>query len=148
METQQFYYTFNPTTFKYESKQESQVDPLESKAAGKTIYCGLPLFATYEEPLEPKEGFDVIWQNDSWVYQEVVNPENIPHGPTELELKYQELAEVQSWLNSHDYVGVKIATGRATIEEYADVVAEMSIKAEQKNTLLAEIKELQEASDK
>ena len=40
----------------------------------------------------------------------------------ELNKEYEEL---EVWMRQHDYIGVKIATGRATIEEYADVIAEM-----------------------
>jgi hypothetical protein len=41
-----------------------------------------------------------------------------------------ELAELKNWLADHDYIGTKIATGRATKEEYADIIAEMNVKAD------------------
>lgn len=37
----------------------------------------------------------------------------------------QELIEKQSWLSSHDYIGTKIATGRATIADYATEIQKM-----------------------
>ena len=45
-------------------------------------------------------------------------------------------------MRQHDYVGVKIATGRATIEEYADVIAEMKEKANRINEIRKEMQEL------
>ena len=46
-----------------------------------------------------------------------------------------EKAELEAWLSAHDYIGVKIATGRATIEEYADEIALMTEKAERINEI-------------
>ena len=47
----------------------------------------------------------------------------------------KEKAELESWLSSHDYIGIKIATGRATIKEYADIIAKMNEKAERINEI-------------
>ena len=33
------------------------------------------------------------------------------------------------WLKEHDYVGIKIATGRATIDDYSEIIEEMKIKS-------------------
>lgn len=41
----------------------------------------------------------------------------------------QEIAEHEAWLEAHDYIGIKIATGRATQEEYATEIAEMTRRA-------------------
>lgn len=46
-----------------------------------------------------------------------------------------EKRELEQWLNDHDYIGTKIATGRATIDEYADVIAEMTEKADRINEI-------------
>ena len=46
-----------------------------------------------------------------------------------------EKAELESWLKAHDYIGVKIATGRATIDDYADEIALMTEKAERINEI-------------
>lgn len=51
----------------------------------------------------------------------------------------QEKAELESWLSSHDYIGTKIATGRATIEEYATEIAEMTAKANRINEIDKEL---------
>ena len=78
------------------------------------------------------EGNSVTYSNDGSVYIE-------PPKPTEEELRRQALqsekAELESWLSSHDYIGVKIATGRATIEEYTNEIAEMTEKANRINEI-------------
>ena len=80
----------------------------------------------------------VTYSNDGSVYVE-------PPKPTEEELRRQALqtekAELEAWLSAHDYIGVKIATGRATIEEYAIEIEEMTEKANRIN----EINELLES---
>ena len=43
--------------------------------------------------------------------------------------------ELEAWLKDHDYIGVKIATGRATVEEYANEIAEMTEKANRINEI-------------
>ena len=63
--------------------------------------------------------------------------------PTEEELRKQALqtekAEFEEWLKAHDYIGTKIATGRATVEEYASEIAEMSEKASRINEIDREL---------
>ena len=84
------------------------------------------------------DGESVTYSNDGSVYVE-------PPKPTEEELRRQALqtekAELEAWLKDHDYIGVKIATGRATVEEYANEIAEMTEKANRIN----EINELLES---
>lgn len=46
-----------------------------------------------------------------------------------------EKAELEKWLKEHDYIGIKIATGRATVEEYATEIEEMKEKAERINEI-------------
>ena len=78
------------------------------------------------------EGNSVTYSNDGSVYVE-------PPKPTEEELRRQALqsekAELEAWLKGHDYIGVKIATKRATVEEYANEIAEMTEKAERINEI-------------
>ena len=78
------------------------------------------------------EGNSVTYSNDGSVYVE-------PPKPTEEELRRQALqsekAELEAWLSAHDYIGVKIATGRATIDDYADEIALMTEKAERINEI-------------
>ena len=78
------------------------------------------------------DGDSVSYSNDGSVYVE--SPK-----PTEEELKRQglveEKAQLETWLKNHDYIGTKIATGRATVEEYATEIAEMTEKAERINEI-------------
>ena len=80
------------------------------------------------------DGESVTYSNDGSVYVE-------PPKPTEEELRKQDLlnekAELEAWLKAHDYIGVKIATGRATVEEYATEIEEMTEKAERINEINA-----------
>ena len=46
-----------------------------------------------------------------------------------------EKAQLETWLSEHDYIGTKIATGRATVEEYATEIEEMTEKAERINEI-------------
>lgn len=54
----------------------------------------------------------------------------------------KEKAELETWLSSHDYIGTKIATGRATIEEYATEIEEMTAKANRINEIDAILESL------
>lgn len=78
------------------------------------------------------DGESVTYSNDGSIYVE-------PPKPTEEELRRQALqtekAELEAWLKDHDYIGVKIATGRATVEEYATEIEEMTEKANRINEI-------------
>ena len=78
------------------------------------------------------DGESVTYSNDGSIYVE-------PPKPTEEELRKRALqtekAELEAWLSAHDYIGVKIATGRATIDDYADEIALMTEKAERINEI-------------
>ena len=78
------------------------------------------------------DGESVTYSNDGSVYVE-------PPKPTEEDLRRQALqtekAELEAWLSAHDYIGVKIATKRATVEEYANEIAEMTEKANRINEI-------------
>lgn len=138
-------YSYDDTTKKYKGEIDRQKDPLESKLAGHDVWL-MPANSTLVEPLEAKEGFDIVWNDDHWEYEEVKkDPEPEPYVPTELDKKRQELWEAEQWLRDHDYVGTKIATGRATIADYADVIAEMNVCADKVDALKAEIAELESA---
>ena len=78
------------------------------------------------------DGDSVSYSNDGSIYVE-------PPKPTEKELKRQALveekAQLETWLKEHDYIGTKIATGRATVEEYATEIEEMTEKANRINEI-------------
>lgn len=82
------------------------------------------------------EGDSVSYSNDGSIYIE-------PPKPTEEELRRQALlsekAGLETWLKEHDYIGTKIATGRATIEEYASEIALMTEKANRINEIDSEL---------
>ena len=70
---------------------------------------------------------------DKGEYYEIV--ERVTEEPSEKELLEREKAELEAWLKEHDYIGVKIATKRATVEEYATEISEMTEKAERINEI-------------
>ena len=82
------------------------------------------------------DGDSVSYSNDGSIYVE-------PPKTTEEELKRQALveekAQLETWLKEHDYIGTKIATGRAAVEEYASEIAEMSEKASRINEIDREL---------
>jgi hypothetical protein len=57
----------------------------------------------------------------------------------EFDEKQARLNALRELLSRYDYIGTKIATGRATKEEYADEIARMTAWAEEINALEAEI---------
>lgn len=62
--------------------------------------------------------------------------------PDKKDLLRAEKQELEMWLREHDYIGVKIATGRATVEEYATEIALMTEKANRINEIDEELKTL------
>ena len=82
------------------------------------------------------DGDSVSYSNDGSAYVE-------PHKLTEEELRRQALlsekADLETWLKAHDYIGTKIATGRATVEEYASEIALMTEKANRINDIDREL---------
>ena len=78
------------------------------------------------------DGDSITYSNDGSVYIE-------PPKPTDEELRKQELIkekqELEAWLKAHDYIGVKIATGRASITDYQEEITFMNIKANRINEI-------------
>ena len=74
----------------------------------------------------------IEYSNDCSIYVE-------PTETTEEEIRKRNLlnekAELEAWLKAHDYIGTKIATGRATVEEYSTEIAKMIEKAERINEI-------------
>lgn len=81
--------------------------------------------------VEEKEAYDE--KEDIQVY--------IPYTEEELHRNalYKELSTAERWLSEHDYIGTKIATGRATAEEYAEEIAEMTRLAGRINEIKNEL---------
>ena len=64
-----------------------------------------------------------------WYFVKANEP--IPESVLLEEEKYM----LEQWLSAHDYIGTKIATGRATVDEYAEEIEEMKKKAERINEI-------------
>lgn len=61
----------------------------------------------------------------------------VPFTEAELQKRRNEAekAELEAWLRDHDYIGTKIATGRATIADYAEEIATMTRYADRINEI-------------
>lgn len=144
MTTKSVFYTYDEQTKKYTGEHNAQIDPLESKIAGKTVYCGLPNNATYKKPLAEKDGFDVVWNDSAWEYQEKPQPQANPE-PTELDLARQAYYDAQAALAATDYRALKYVDGEYTEEEYAVYRAERAQLRQAVRDAEAHMKELEEA---
>lgn len=100
------FYLYDEKTKKYTETRHAQIDPIETEKAGHVVYCRLPKCATYEQPLEPKDGFDVIWCGSAWEYREIPKPEPAPE-PTPEEIKQRRIAELKAQLSGTDYKIIK-----------------------------------------
>ena len=100
----------------------------------------------------------VTLSNDGSVYTEPVpEPEPVEPDLTEEQKKEQErlakvaeteskIATIDAEFKTLDYIGIKIATGRANIDDYKTEIARMSELADEKNELETELTALQEES--
>lgn len=100
-------------------------------------------------------GSTVVLSNDGSVYTEpVVEPEPEQKQPTDEEKAEQErqdkivdtesrIAAIDAEFRTLDYIGIKIATGRATIEEYKAEITHMNELADEKNELETQLTDLQ-----
>mgnify|MGYP003288869421 CR=1 FL=1 len=95
-----------------------------------SIYSG---YNVVPKDIDPENEYDI---EEVRAYCEA-NPEMVlsEHPMEERVLLIREKQRLENWLNAHDYIGVKIATGRATVEEYAEEIAEMNAKAERINEI-------------
>lgn len=129
-------YSYDFNSKKFLGEVQCQIDPLESKIAGKTIYL-LPGNATYKKlEIEEKEGFDIVWneETEDWEYKEKKkDPEPEPYVPTELDKTRENLWKYKNKLSDTDYVNDKISdalnTGNAELADelrakYASVFTE------------------------
>lgn len=116
------------------------------------------------------EGYDTIYKiddnvvilsNDNSIYPETFITVDTSTDSIELSEEQKAEKERQNKINEVnsqiyaidnefkdlDYIGIKIATGRATIDEYTEEIARMTELADKKNELENELKELQEVND-
>ena len=127
--------TFEEVTF-YRNGNLVTITPTSPNTSGFTTWKldGVTQLGDFSDftTIYKVDGDSVTYSNDGSIYIE-------PPKPTEEELRRQALqtekAELEAWLSAHDYIGVKIATGRATIDDYADDIALMTEKAERINEI-------------
>ena len=127
--------TFEEVTF-YRNENLVTMTPTNPNASGFTTWKldGKTQLGDFSDftTVYKVDGDSVTYSNDGSIYIE-------PPKPTEEELRKQNLlnekAELEAWLSAHDYIGVKIATKRATVEEYATEIAEMTDKANRINEI-------------
>ena len=106
----------------------------------------MPAECTWTAPLEEKEGFDRKYnkESDSWEYVEKKkDPEPTEYVPTEKEKLQNELWTYENKLRELDYIGTKIATGRAKKADYADEITLMSEYAAKVDELREQIAALE-----
>lgn len=144
-------YGYDSETKKYTGEMQRQRDPLESEIKGHDVFL-MPGNSTEIAPPEEKEGFDIIWNGESWEYQEKKKEEEPkPYEPTELDKAYQNYYEYRNKLSETDYVNDKINdavnTGNEELattlrEKYQDVFAQRSEWREEVRKWEAEIERL------
>ena len=96
-------YRYDQEKKTFQQSEEMLKDPLESELQGKDIWL-LPADCTLIEPPEAKEGFDIIFNGESWEYKEQEKEkEPEPYVPTEKEKTQQEIWELKAKLSETDY---------------------------------------------
>ena len=142
-------YRYDQEKKKFMHSEEMHKDPLESKLQGKDVWL-LPADCTLIEPPEAKEGFDIIFNGESWEYKEQEkekDPE--PYVPTEKEKMQQEIWQLKAKLNETDYKVLKCSEAALLKQEppynLDAVVAERDEWRAQINALEEKLKTLEEA---
>lgn len=95
-------YFYDEITKEFTMSADALKDPLESKIQGKDIWL-LPANATFDEPLQAKDGYKVIY-NNGWVYEKLPEPEKEPE-PTLEELKLAKRVEINAARNAAEQGG-------------------------------------------
>ena len=63
-------YMFDADTAYFVGEGFAQIDPLETKAAGREIFI-MPANSTEIEPPPEKDGFERKWNGSEWIYEEI-----------------------------------------------------------------------------
>lgn len=96
------------------------------------IYSG---YNVVPRDIDPDNAYDI---EDVRAYCEEHPEMVLTEHPMEEKVRLiREKERLERWLTAHDYIGTKIATGRATVEEYAEEIAEMRVKADRINEINA-----------
>ena len=85
----------------YTGEKNCQIDPLESKRKGEFVYL-LPANATWDKPLDEKEGYRVRFVGGAWTYEEIPEPQPAPE-PTQEEKEEMVRAVRNGYLSSTDF---------------------------------------------
>lgn len=105
------------------------------------------------------DGSTVVLSNDGSVYTEPVSePDPVTPELTEEQKQEQErlvkvaetesrIAAIDAEFKTLDYIGIKIATGRATVDDYKTEIARMSELADEKNELETQLTDLQRTKE-
>ena len=62
-------YKYDKDTKEYLYTEEAFLDPLETEQQGQQVWL-LPADSTFTAPLEPKDGYAVVWNGEEWEYIE------------------------------------------------------------------------------
>lgn len=91
-------YCYDEETKEFSYEEEAHIDPLETELKGENVYL-LPANATFEKPLEAKEGFRIVFDN-SWKYEAIpVEIEKEPEPLTYAEKRAMEYPSIQDQLD-------------------------------------------------
>ena len=135
-------YQYDSVTKKYLWEVDRQIDPLESQAQGKEIWL-MPANSTDIVPLEPKDGYDVVFNGTGWEYKEIPKepePEPLPE-PT-IEEQNEQIRQRRAYLYAELVDPLHAQKTKDTImgewsdekeQEYIAKVKELTIKIRNEN---------------
>lgn len=142
-------YRYDQEKKTFQQSEEMHKDPLESKLQGKDVWL-LPADCTLIEPPEAKEGFDIIFNGESWEYKEQEKEkEPEPYVPTEKEKTQQKIWDLKAKLSETDYKVLKCTEaslrGQELPYDLDAVVSERDGWRAQINELEEKLKTLEES---
>lgn len=109
-------YNYHPESKIYLGSSLADMSPLEP---GQFL---IPAFATKLKPLPEKIGFNVVFNNEQWEYQEPAKP----YQPTPEEIDaLVKMARANAYRNEADPLYFKAQRGESTMEEWLAKVAEI-----------------------
>lgn len=88
-------YLYDEKTKEFISEIKEQIDPLETKAAGREIFI-MPANSTETEPPEEKDGFKIKWNGSEWIYEEIPTEKEEPREKTKEE-KENEIRAIRNF---------------------------------------------------
>lgn len=77
-------YLYDEKTKEFISEIKAQIDPIETKAAGREIFI-MPANSTETVPPEEKDGFKIKWNGSEWIYEEIQTEKEEPREKTQEE---------------------------------------------------------------